>query len=415
MPYSKRSIKAKERFSEFIDNGMSIQISPEQKIQSLLLYDHVKRNKIKDVRFLMGFMRALINFPEDLINYYEDYVKLCEMKLKEGKSTSFHMYDVDFLMVKFNADRSHCEEYAKNYKKNKTTDREGFIKRWGLIEGEKKFKKFKETSLWHDSYMERHGEEKFKLKMREGSLRCVEYYIKRGYNLEEAKSMVSEYQLTNAGVNKEYYYARGYSDEEIDEIFKDLNKRKGYTKEMYIERHGPEKWIERQTKYNIFNIEYLKRKYGDGWKDEYFRRKEMVISRGRKYYEKKLNLSWEEIKEKYTQDELRDDFIKLSLDDRYGKEYVDNYYSEVRKYTELSLVQFGDRIIKYTGEYIGLMSIDHIYPIKLGLENGIDPEIIGHYTNLQELPCLLNSMKSITPGKTIEELINNFKEFEYED
>ncbi len=53
--------------------------------------------------------------------------------------------------------------------------------------------------------------------------------------------------------------------------------------------------------------------------------------------------------------------------------------------------------------------LDHIYSIFQGYRDGIPPEVLGHYSNLQVIPEEVNRAKSTSCGKSKEELFEDFK------
>ena len=80
--------------------------------------------------------------------------------------------------------------------------------------------------------------------------RCCEYYLERGLakTKEDAKNLVSQHQLKNAGVNASYYIERGYSKEEVVEFLDIINQKKKLHKR---------------------NRSFLKEKYGEKWLEHY--------------------------------------------------------------------------------------------------------------------------------------------------
>ena len=56
--------------------------------------------------------------------------------------------------------------------------------------------------------------------------------------------------------------------------------------------------------------------------------------------------------------------------------------------------------------------LDHIFSMKMGFISGIDPEIIGHITNLRCIPSFENNSKGDKCDKSIDELFEEYKQHE---
>lgn len=57
--------------------------------------------------------------------------------------------------------------------------------------------------------------------------------------------------------------------------------------------------------------------------------------------------------------------------------------------------------------------LDHIYSRSEGFNNGVPPEVIGHWTNLRMIPASQNVKKWKNCDKTLEELFEDFEMIEY--
>lgn len=87
----------------------------------------------------------------------------------------------------------------------------------------------------------------------------------------------------------------------------------------------------------------------------------------------------------------------------------EKYYKEVWSYTETYYQHYRDTIDPENLRGInGGHRLDHIYSIFQGYRDGIPPEVLGHYSNLQILEEGVNRMKSKDCWKTKEELVEDF-------
>lgn len=284
------------------------------------------------------------------------------------KSSISLSYEPLYWSLRKNISLKEAEKIVNEYKKNKSTSKEGFISRHGEDVGIKMYEKFQQTSAYSSSdewFINKYGEnwkENKDYYMRRRSKRCIEYWICRGYSLEDSKIKVGEYQISTSGVHKKYYEERGYSNEEIDVILTHINHKK---------------------KNHIRNTKYLKEKYPDSWKEIYLESSE-------KYRKRMEELGvW----------------IEKSIIDDFRK-----YKSLVNRYTNESLLFYGDLI-----ENLELRSknfhLDHKYSIKMGFINEIDPKIIGSIINIEIIPSAINSSKKEKCSVTKQQLFKEYKNF----
>lgn len=86
------------------------------------------------------------------------------------------------------------------------------------------------------------------------------------------------------------------------------------------------------------------------------------------------------------------------------------YYLEVAKHTERSWLLHHDRI-NPSGLSRGRMQyhIDHRYSRIDGYRNGVPPEVIGHWTNLQMLHYSENASKNRNSDITLEQLMESYE------
>lgn len=86
----------------------------------------------------------------------------------------------------------------------------------------------------------------------------------------------------------------------------------------------------------------------------------------------------------------------------------EQYYDAVAYYTNESWVNHFDKINPSRIERGPENHLDHIYSRAEGYKNGIDPQIIGHWTNLRIIPFKQNSSKRDRCDKTIERLMEDY-------
>jgi hypothetical protein len=320
--------------------------------------------KTNNYRFLE---KVFIELPKEKFDE-KIILKLVKFISDYKKSSISISYEPLYWSFRKNISLEEAKKVVNEYKQNKSTSKDGFIKRHGKGIGITMYEKFQKTSAYSSSdewFIKKYGENWKKEKdyyMRKKSKRCVEYWIYRGYSLEDAKIKVCEYQLSTSGVHKKYYKERGYSDEEIGVILTHINNKK---------------------KNHIRNTKYLKQKYPDSWKEIY-----LEIS---KNYRKRM----EELGV-WIEDSIIDDFRK--------------YKSLVNRYTNESLLFYGELIekLEMRSKHFHL---DHKYSIKMGFINDIDPKIIGSVINVEIIPSRINSSKKEKCSITKQQLIKEYTKF----
>lgn len=85
------------------------------------------------------------------------------------------------------------------------------------------------------------------------------------------------------------------------------------------------------------------------------------------------------------------------------------YYDAVAYHTNENWVNHFERINPTRIERGPQHHLDHIYSRAEGYKNGVDPQIIGHWTNLRILPLKSNSAKRDRCDKTLEQLIEDYQ------
>lgn len=165
-------------------------------------------------------------------------------------------------------------EYLENFKKTRITNKEywinkGFSEEEAItkvkeIQSERSSKVKKRGKCDKETIISKLGEDKATIFFKEKSRFCVEYWIKRGYNEEEAQKKIYSIQSKNAKMQdftkknlysprcKEYWMNRSGMTEE--EAIKQVSEyQRTFSKEKCIEKYGLElglkKWEERQNKW----------------------------------------------------------------------------------------------------------------------------------------------------------------------
>jgi hypothetical protein len=109
---------------------------------------------------------------------------------------------------------------------------------------------------------------------------------------------------------------------------------------------------------------------------------------------------------KIKQKEYYDEKFKEVRDNRTERE---KYYEEVEYHTEKNWNEHFYKINPTRLERGPNLHLDHIYSRSEGFKNGIEPEIIGHWTNLRLISRIDNSVKRDRCDKTQNELLEDYK------
>jgi len=111
--------------------------------------------------------------------------------------------------------------------------------------------------------------------------------------------------------------------------------------------------------------------------------------------------------------EVYDKFITTKSANGYcrtdeEKSKLELYMLEVEEYTKNSWYYCYSRINPDGLERGQEYHLDHIYSRKDGFDNGVSPEIIGHWTNLRLMPGKENNGKGPKSDKTLEQLYEDY-------
>lgn len=314
----------------------------------------------------LRFINSLIDCQKE--RWDLESVKFCFQKHKD-KRWSELSYDPVFISKRYNCNHEEALIKIKEYKSNKATSKENFFKKHGKEIGAEKFKRFQETSRSSienlknnliKEYGEEEGLEKFSKEMASRSKFSPEFYIKRfGVSYEEAYRRAREENINNAGVSRKYYENLGYSDDEIDVVFIKIREKQ--------KRHGR-------------NRKFLKEKYGENWI--------YVYKKNAEEYRKKM----EEVGAWIPLNELRE---------------FDKYKKLCWFWTKQTLE---DEKIKDIERRSREYQLDHMFSLKMGFINDVDPRIIGSKYNLEIISGIENARKSNKCSISLETLLNLFYE-----
>ena len=291
---------------------------------------------------------------------------------KGKKIQKANPYDPDYVMKRDNCSYDEAMATITKFKSDKATNLDNFIKKYGINEGQKKYQEWKDKSL-------RIGHELALINGKSQSKFSPEYYIRHGYNEDDAKRMAIEYQYKNSPLHIEYYISRGKTlIQAKKEIRKIHDKKIGIDSyRVYLEEKENLTPQEIDTKIKQVRGNFSKEVLGD----TAFNNR---LAKMRNTFEKKG--MW------------------IPLEDLSDYEL---YKREVWKYTNLNdlslLENYDKRALAGTDDGYHL---DHKYSISQGYINQVSPQLIGSLTNLEFIPWEENIKKQANCSITIEELLN---------
>jgi len=320
-------------------------------------------NKWFDKVFVDGLFD--VDEMDDVINFFNSnkfddsrryYTYLSSIRVKDGWQDNYisfndycgsldsintaSLYDIKYNAFRYNISLHEAEKIVDEKKKSKATNLEGFIKRHGVEKGTELFEQFQKTSV---SCTVNNMSE---LERKERSKWCKEYYMKRGYDELTSINMAKDWNRNNSGSNRYYWMNQGYSKDEVDEFMSIIDAKKA------------------------FGIKQYKEKYGDMWK-----------------------IKWDD----------RIDRYRNTIGSICDIESFICYKKECYRISNINIKLYGNLIndIEKRGyEY----HLDHIYSVKDGFVNNVDPSIIGHYLNLRIISRIENLSKGSRSDKSLDEL-----------
>tara|TARA_R110000868_G_scaffold22642_1_gene92742 strand:- start:18625 stop:19833 length:1209 start_codon:yes stop_codon:yes gene_type:complete len=296
-----------------------------------------------------------------------------EEKYKLSKNNRHNMYNVSDVAKKYSCSAQEAEKIVNNTKEKTKPSIEKFIQKYGKEVGEEKFNKLcrrhkNYLDYWLKLYPDnlQLAREKFKDYTSSASLKHVNFYLKRGYSDIEAKQLISDHQLSNAGVHRAYYDKFGLSIEEIDQIISSINTRKDSASIEFIKLRNPDLSVDEIN--NVYNYHNLTK--SSTYRNHGFLRKDNPL-----------------INEKIA------------------------YYFAVDFFTKKS-VKFMPTCPGKRGKSKEQYHVDHKFSKHEGHNNNIDPRIIGHVVNLQWLLVEKNCSKREDCSITKEKLLREYYHYE---
>lgn len=328
-------------------------------LKAVDILKHLSEDQIKDdIDYLKSFgmtVQLIIRYIEKMGNRWDrEKAKQAYFLIKNNPArVVIVMYNVEYNSLAYNITQEDAQEKIDKLKRDKTTNLNGFIARHGEKEGKKAFKKFQKTSKSSSDNIKNDLKSKFGDKWKKQweiynknhSVRCKEFYLTKGLAKTEAEAleMVRQHQFKTAGVYDQYYIERGYSVEEIEETMEVIKAKK---------------------RLHSRNRKYLIEKHGS-------------IAAASIY---------KEISDRYRKNmENRGNWLKQDEIDSYRK-----YKLRVEFLTEHNIIFHNIlHLEKRSPEW----HIDHIFSIKQGYIQEVEPEIIACPINLQIVHASYNCSK----------------------
>lgn len=319
--------------------------------------EHVTKFGEENVTIDLFLSRPKTSFVNKIAAHYNTFVKV----------NYKNVYDPMYIMNRYGLSYKESIDYIDNYKKSKATNKQNFIRRYGNIDGIKRYE------MWLNSSLKKgHSTKTPKSKF------SKEYYIHKGYSDEQSTEMALNYQYDNSPLHINYYILRNKPISEArKEIRKIHDKKIGIDsyKEYLICKGIPENEIS----------EIIKEAKG------HFTRKRL----GDAEFEKRLSkirLIFEE-KGLWVPLEKKDDYQLYR--------YLVNFYTNKN---QLSIMDNYDK--RGLAGIQGAYQLDHKYSIIQGYLNVVSPELIGSLQNLKFVPWEENASKQSKCSITLEELSN---------
>lgn len=163
---------------------------------------------------------------------YGDNWKYYRDKMYDNRPTP---YEPEYISEKYSISLDDAKIWISEYKKNKNTSLDGFIKRHGEEKGNEMFNKFQETSKHtKEKYIKQlgkiNGEDKWKEYIdvkKKTSKRSIEYWLELGYDHEQAEELRKEFHRLNFNTSSvEYWILKGLNEIDAEEKVKEIFRKK---------------------------------------------------------------------------------------------------------------------------------------------------------------------------------------------
>ncbi len=192
-----------------------------KRYEELLNYKKLNKFSVNEQFFILKFGEV-----DGLIKYKE----------KINKTHDLSPYKKEYWINKGYTLESEINIKINEYKKSKATSLEGFIKRYGEIEGTKKFVKFQSTSKHTlEKYIDLYGLEKGNEKWlkyldikKETSIFTKNYWVNKGLSDEESEKIRKKFHYENLNTSTvEFWINKGLSEDEARIKIEDIYNKKG--------------------------------------------------------------------------------------------------------------------------------------------------------------------------------------------
>lgn len=302
------------------------------------------------VEYVMARDKCTIDEAQHTVNELKQ-----RTKYKGRSKPPASPYDPNYIMKRENISYEDAVVFIDQWKENKSTSLSNFIKKHGDEIGREKYRK------WYNSSLKKGTEGNGPARSRFSK----HYYIKHGSTEEEAIVLAKQYNKENSPLHVEYYMKRGYTL-----LYANSEIRKIHDKKLGIDG-------------------YYEKLIADGFTDD--EAKQAVKSaRGHCSIE---NLGAELFAERMakTRSTFESKGLWLPLDDLSDYQA---YCKLVWQYTNKhELASMHGYNMRGRAGITGATHLDHKYSISAGYINGVPPEVIGSYCNLEFIPWEENVKK----------------------
>lgn len=200
---------------------------------------------------------------------FDIYVDNVKQYIKSQYQKRGSPYDIDYIMKRDSITKEEAEKKVNEYKDKTKGTLDVFILRHGEEEGKKRFNEFcVKSKSTIENYKIRYGEnwkEKWDHFMNTRDTNSIEFFMKKGYALDEAQSLRNELankksvtlekcierygetdgrkkweQICNAKRIGKDFYVNKYGEEQGSQIWDEICKKKRMNLDQYIMKYGDE-------------------------------------------------------------------------------------------------------------------------------------------------------------------------------
>jgi len=280
-----------------------------------------------------------------------------------------NVYDPEYISKRDDISLEEAVAYIEKYKSDKATSKDNFIKKYGDEIGQQKYKEWFEKSLKVGVA----GSDSSRSK------RHRDFYLNSGYDLEDSIDLAAKYNRENSPLHIEYYIKRGKSIDQARKAIRKIHDKK-IGRDCYREKLESEGFTNSEIDSIIKETRGVCSREKMGV-EEFVKR----IAKTRKTFEQKG--MW------------------IPLENMSDYElYRRRVWKETNRNNLLSLKNSEKRGLAGTEVAYHL---DHKYSIQQGYINGVPPELIGSINNLEFIPWEDNVKKQSICSISEEELYEN--------